>query len=347
MAFYHPLKGFILSNDNGNGKKDLKVVPWSVDHVEFDGTKWISVSSPLSSSVRPFCRTEYIPIPCGQCIGCKLSKAREWAFRCMMESQYYSENYFVTLTYDDKSVPVSFYGNHDTGEVEESLTLRKRDFQLFIKRLRESQQRIYGNQIRYFGCGEYGGRFHRPHGHFIFFGLHLEDLKPSFRSKTGHQLYSSEYLSKIWDSGIVTIGDLTFEDAGYVSRYTTKKLTGKMSDFYEIFNIEPEFILMSRKPGIGGHFYDDYKDSVYEHDSVVLRTALGGKTSKPPKYFDRRYDIDNPAHMAYTKSQRKQICDYLDSLKDTDLSEQEYREAQEYAKLKQSKLLRRSLHESA
>lgn len=40
-----------------------------------------------------------ILVPCGQCIACRLNKARQWSIRCMHEARYHSDNAFVTLTY--------------------------------------------------------------------------------------------------------------------------------------------------------------------------------------------------------------------------------------------------------
>ena len=45
-------------------------------------------------------------IPCGQCIGCRLEKARQWAIRCVHESKMWEHNSFVTLTYNDFNLPI-------------------------------------------------------------------------------------------------------------------------------------------------------------------------------------------------------------------------------------------------
>lgn len=58
------------------------------------------------------------PLACGQCIGCRLERARQWAVRIMHEASLYNVNSFVTLTY--ANAPVS---------------LVHRDYQLFQKRL--------------------------------------------------------------------------------------------------------------------------------------------------------------------------------------------------------------------
>ncbi len=44
-------------------------------------------------------------VPCGQCINCRLEKARQWAVRCVHEAQLYAQNCFITLTYSDEHIP--------------------------------------------------------------------------------------------------------------------------------------------------------------------------------------------------------------------------------------------------
>ena len=68
-----------------------------------------------------------------------------------------SSAYFVTLTYDNNHVPISEHGFP---------TLCKRDFQLFMKRLRFNT----GVKIKYYVAGEYGSTNHRPHYHAVIFG---------------------------------------------------------------------------------------------------------------------------------------------------------------------------------
>src|SRR4051812_44934530 len=69
---------------------------------------------------------EKFDLPCGQCIGCRLERSRQWAMRLVHEKKLHSHSSFITLTYDDKNLPLGG-------------TLIKRDFQLFMKRLRKCQ----------------------------------------------------------------------------------------------------------------------------------------------------------------------------------------------------------------
>jgi len=44
-------------------------------------------------------------VPCGQCIGCRLSMSRMWAIRIMCEAQMHVDKSYVTLTYDNDHLP--------------------------------------------------------------------------------------------------------------------------------------------------------------------------------------------------------------------------------------------------
>lgn len=66
----------------------------------------------------------YLELPCGQCIGCRLERSRQWAMRCVHEASMHDNNCFITLTYNPENLPP------DGG-------LIKSDFQKFMKRLRK------------------------------------------------------------------------------------------------------------------------------------------------------------------------------------------------------------------
>jgi len=224
-----------------------------------------------------------LSLPCGQCVGCRLERSRQWAIRCMHEAQMHTQNCFITLTYDDNHLP-------------SDRSLHYRDFQLFIKRLRK---RYSGRRIRYYMAGEYGENFGRPHWHACIFGLDFDDKKLWKRTSANSQLYRSADLELLWPFGYSSIGDVTFESAAYVARYIMKKVTGKNAaehyqeidpDTGEITNRTPEFTKMSLKPGIGYEWYKQYTSDVYPHDYVIIR----GKKVKPPKFYDKKYKIDNP-----------------------------------------------------
>lgn len=223
-----------------------------------------------------------VKVPCGQCIGCRLDRSRQWAIRCLHEASLYNSNCFITLTYADEYIP---YKN----------SLDKRAFQLFMKRLRKK----YGNKIRYYQCGEYGEITQRPHYHAIIFNFDFPDKK-LHKIQNKHRLYTSASLEELWPYGYSLIGNVSFQSAAYVARYIMKKVTGSAAELHYGERI-PEYTTMSRRPGIGKAWFDKYKDDVYPTGAIVIN----GKEIKPPKYYDRQYEIIEEEEYSRIKSKRK------------------------------------------
>lgn len=327
MSCYHPQTAVVLGVDPATGKKKLKFLGEDV----------------VSSLLYP--GKEVLQVPCGQCIGCRIARSRQWANRCMLELKYHDSAYFVTLTYDDFHVPKSYYPDPETGEAHISLTLCKRDFQLWMKRLRK---KFSDDKIRFFACGEYGGDTHRPHYHAIVFGLHLTDLVKYKAVKEGdsyYTYYNSASVQETWPSGFVVIGEVTWETCAYVARYVTKKLTGEQSDFYEKFNLVPEFSDMSRRPGIARQYYDDYKESLYDNEFLNISTPKGGRKFKPPRYFDKLFDVDYPGSLDGIKERRQENVrkSITAKMARTNLTPPEILKVEEAAFQNKTKKLRRSL----
>lgn len=258
---------------------------------------------------------QILKVACGQCIGCRLDHSLRWATRCMHESKSYEENSFITLTYSDEHLP-------------RDMSLSLREFQLFAKRLRK---RLSPRKIKIFHCGEYSpprpkfippGDVHpdtipdglRPHYHAIIFGFDFPD-KTLWSVRDDIRVYSSDFLSDVWRKGFTTVGDLTFESAAYVARYTVKKLNGKAAEKldkrtglrpYErvcpttgqIIEVAKEYATMSN--GIGLDFYNKYTDDIYPADHVVIN----GYETRPPRYYDDLYDASSPIQMEEIKSRR-------------------------------------------
>lgn len=211
-----------------------------------------------------------VTLPCGQCIGCRLERSRQWAVRCMHESQLHEDNCFITLTYSDSYIPASG-------------SLVKRDFQLFCKRLRK---RV--GSFRFFHCGEYGESLQRPHYHACIFGLDFFDKK-LYTERDGIKLYESPLLNEVWGLGFATVGALTFESAAYVARYCVKKVTGEGADDH-YGDLEPEYVTMSRRPGIAAGWFQKFGNEVYPSDEVISR----GHACKPPRFYDVRLEAESP-----------------------------------------------------
>lgn len=309
------MKGFKIGLTE-NGKDKYMVCSSDVDHVEKSNGIWRKIYDKHNSAFAERSVRKFDWLPCGKCIECRLRYSREWANRCMLELQYHKESWFVTLTYDDLHVPHAFYDEIDkeTGEITPmfNLTLVKKDISDFMKRLRTNYERFLGkeNHLRFFACGEYGGKTQRPHYHLIIFGLELPegDLKPVSHRGT-YDLFSSKFISKAWDKGFNTVGAVSWDTCAYTARYILKKQKGDASVIYDMLGIEPEFTLMSRMPGIAKRYYDEHKEEIYKFDTIWMKLKEKGYKCKPPKVYDRYYDVDDPDRMKSIKDNRKAIAE--------------------------------------
>lgn len=229
-------------------------------------------------------------LPCGRCVGCRLSRASQWATRITHEAALHSSNSFLTLTYDNESLPVD-------------LSVSVSVLQLFLKRFRKS---IEPARIRFVACGEYGTINSRPHYHLIIFGHGFERDRYSWRkAPSGHTLYRSPALEKLWPYGACEIGSVTPQSGGYVARYTLKKVFGAeaaQAPQYarqrvdpltgEVFSwfVSPEFFVSSRRPGIGDGWRKRHHADAFPSGFVVHE---GAKRSVPAFYV-RKFQAEEP-----------------------------------------------------
>lgn len=276
----------------------------------------------ISFSYTPKFDYPLIKLPCRQCIGCRLEYSRQWAIRISHEASLYKNNCFITLTYAPEHLP-------DDG------SLNVRHYQLFMKRLRKK----YGENIRFFHCGEYGEKQGRPHYHACIFNFDFPDKKFHRKTPQGHPVWTSESLTEIWGKGRTEIGAVTFQSAAYVARYITKKITGDAADDHYmdpetgVFK-KPEYTTMSRRPGIAKGWLDKYISDVYPDDFVVLNNSK----MRPPKYYDCQYEILYPVDFEEVKHNR-----YLDGVKNSDNNTPERLAVREQVLLSKIKSLKRTL----
>lgn len=216
-----------------------------------------------------------VVVPCGQCQGCRLDRSRDWAVRIALEASLYEENCFVTLTYNDDNLPPG--GN-----------LSKRDFQLFLKRLRKS---IAPARVRYFAAGEYGDENLRPHYHAILFGYRPADAV-LWRMSQSTPIYRSKSLEELWPWGHVEFGSVSAQSGGYVARYCLKKSNNNYKGRYdrvnpetgEVWTVDPEFMVCSTVPMIGYKWLQLFEADCFPSDFLVV----DGRKVPVPKAFVRK-----------------------------------------------------------
>lgn len=237
-----------------------------------------------------------IQLPCGRCLGCMEDYSKSWAVRCMNESKMHDKNSFITLTYNEECLP-------------ENRCVSKKEVSSFIKKLRK---KVSPTIIRFFGCGEYGGQRNRPHYHLIIFGYDFPDKEVWNVKKSGIVEYRSDFLESIWRKGFSTIEEVNYKAAAYVARYVVKKRKDKDnpskyelvdSETGEIFELEKEFGLMSRRPGIGAKWFDRYSGDFLKGFLVVDGMKFG-----IPKYYKNR--MKDRRYQDYEKMNER-TCDYV------------------------------------
>lgn len=213
------------------------------------------------------------PFPCGQCLPCRIQKQREWKNRLMLENLTVNKSAFVTLTYSDECIP------EDGG-------LKKQDYQNYLKRLRNY---VSPGRFRYFGVGEYGSKTLRPHYHFMFFGLGIEDtseIKKAWRKEGGEEI------------GHVLVGDVTPASCEYICKYAIKRMTVKGKDFYERYPwmVGKELEFMTSSKGKGGIGIDavrvigrKYKtDKRFPKDRITRELKFGKKKLPLGRYLTEK-----------------------------------------------------------
>lgn len=245
MSCYYPSLAIDRGINPLTGKRWIKFLPQRVDY--------------SIKSLRVEHGSNLLLLPCGQCLACKVTKAKDWATRAVLEMKYHSNSCFLTLTYDDCHLP-------------KDGKLVKKHLQDFFKHLRN-----WNYKFRYLACGEYGSITGRAHYHAIMFGVdfsQLYDIEEWSKGSDGQMLYHSNYLDSIWTFGRVVIGAASFESVAYVARYTTKKIGDDGS-----------FILASNRPGLGVQYLIDNLDVILKTDAVY--GDFGPlKTAPLPRYFN-------------------------------------------------------------
>jgi hypothetical protein len=232
-------------------------------------------------------------VPCGKCLLCLKKKRSDWSLR--LEHEYLDSDsaFFITLTYNDWSVPkkkqlvTSSYKDVSIKHFMYRNTLNKKHVQNYIKRLRNDHVKYvskqlkiekkyvkeYSKKIRYFAVGEYGSKTERPHYHILLFNYDIANLAPITaqwkNTNTGNPL------------GHVDIGTVTGSSINYVTKYMFKQFNRK-TDIREA-----PFTLMSKKPIIGQNYIDTYGWFHLENEDLTTADMKGAIRRIPKAYLYR------------------------------------------------------------
>lgn len=86
-------------------------------------------------------------------MSCRIIRRRKWQNRLLLEAMLADKTAFITLTYDEESLP-------------KDKSLKPKHLKAFIKALRKKLNPI---KLRYYAVGEYGFEKNRPHYHIAAF----------------------------------------------------------------------------------------------------------------------------------------------------------------------------------
>lgn len=191
--------------------------------------------------------------PCGKCLNCRARSRQEWVFRLRMEYAACDFGLFVTLTYNDETLPPD--------------GVSVRDCQLFLKRLRKHYK---SNTLRYYLCSEYGDHTERWHYHALLFfkGLDRKDMK---------NIYDT--IEAAWSNGFCYFGDIEEGSIVYVTKYCLKGSfvpPGKNDNFR---------ILSKMNGGIGANYIELNKDYHLPKLDKPRLVHYQGKTAPMPRYY--------------------------------------------------------------
>lgn len=256
-------------------------------------------------------------VPCGKCEPCLNRRISSWAFRLSQQNKISNNAHFITFTYA-----------HPPLSNNALPTLKKRDFQNFLKRLRKilpTEPYIKKNgktghrtTLKYYCCGEYGTRTQRPHYHAIMFNIPINIL-PELTNLWGHghiQIdpcnmatisYTIGYLKKPFTRlKSTTINNLTIHDdrerhfsnmsknlgINYINRQTIKYHKSRL----EAFARQPsgQIIPLPRY----------YRDKIFTDDEKLLINQAIHEANKED--FEKLFNSNYNTKLQWTENKRRQ-----------------------------------------
>lgn len=240
-------------------------------------------------------------VECGRCASCRMKKSAVRTTLCKLESCCHRYHYFVTLTFDNASLPTARlilasdeYERYDVVRESDGLVLGTvyfddhldkmalikkcctpintvpildvRYVQLFMKRLRKYLKKFTNEKIRYFVCGEYGPVHFRPHYHL---SLWFDE-----------EITSSCILQGIrscWPYGRVDASISTGKSTSYVASYVNSS-----QYLPRIFELPGAAPFSSHSVYLGEQFYSSEIESIPEikfADIATKRICINGFNS--------------------------------------------------------------------
>ena len=230
---------------------------------------------------------------CGRCLHCRRKRSADWSLRLIHERESFKGNVtFLTLTYNEENV-----GNYE---------LKHADIQKYVKRLRKRLDKT--EKIKYFVCGEYGSKHHRPHYHMILFGFSPKQYIERFELKKISDIPKTGFATwydPLWKNtktgesmGHVVVGYDTSDMAiAYTTGYLSKKLGGK-SYYEDELCIKAPYNIASH--GVGRDFA-----STDTNISIDLAISLHGYKRAVPRYYRKLLGLTQEDYKSMIKEKEQ------------------------------------------
>lgn len=199
-------------------------------------------------------------VPCGKCAFCLTNRRSEWMFRVYHEirtSLY--PGYFLTFTYDE---------GHVKRVAEGRLSLRFRDIQLYLKRLRKAKY-----YAKYICVGEYGTVTHRPHYHMLLWtDAPIAYLDANWKSSKDDSLL-----------GRIHFGRISMSSAMYCLKYIIQPKELGLS-----YGMEKTRAQFSRGIGLSYLTTAVYDFHTRDYDNPILFSRIDGRQVALPRYYKKK-----------------------------------------------------------
>lgn len=250
--------------------------------------------------VNPYTKEELV-VPCGRCEACQTSKALRYKLQCDLERKCHKFCVFVTLTYapeflpccypvlsdleshfeddcaydlvDDEGVVLTttFMTRHQMDMLLSKFNiggkipyLRKRDLQLFLKRLRKRIFKKTNEKVRFFAAGEYGPVHFRPHYHVLLYFSSRETLS-----------YAFDAVCASWKYGRVDVQLSVSDVSKYVSGYVNS--FSRLPKIYKVDGLCP---FNSHSQRLGQGYFSYLRETIYEKtldEIITMRSVINDR----------------------------------------------------------------------
>lgn len=107
----------------------------------------------------------------------------------------------------------------------------------------------------------------------------------------------------------------------------------------------PEFLTMSRRPGIGRKFYEENKEKLFSENRYFFPIRDGVGSAYPGRYYNNLFELDfDSDEVSARKSNLKYLFEQQNKFKlsNTDKNYLDYLDTEEYIRSRKNEILKRN-----